>query len=101
MMNETTAETEQLAHEIQARIQQLSDLSGTSLKNEMDDLKLLLLKNPAACELLLPEDIGLAVAAIKKLLGHAIAAATTEKPSRGRKPAVQLVLDPNEILVDE
>lgn len=96
-MNETT-ETEQLAHEIQARIQQLSDLSGTSLKNEMDDLKLCLLKNPAACELLLPEDIGMAVAAIKKLLGHAIAAAT---PARGRKPAVQLVLDPNEILVDE
>lgn len=98
-MNETT-ETEQLAHEIQARIQQLSDLSGTSLKNEMDDLKLCLLKNPAACELLLPEDIGMAVAAIKKLLGHAIATATAEKPSR-RKPAVQLVLDPNEILVDE
>ena len=97
-MNETTAETEQLAHEIQARIQQLSDLSGTSLKNEMDDLKLCLLKNPAACELLLPEDIGMAVAAIKKLLGHAIATAT---PARGRKPAVQLVLDPNEILVDE
>ena len=98
-MNETTAETEQLAHEIQARIQQLSDLSGTSLKNEMDDLKLCLLKNPAACELLLPEDIGMAVAAIKKLLGHATA--TAEKPARGKKPAVQLVLDPNEILVDE
>ena len=101
-MNEITEQISQTAHEIQARIQQLSDLSGTSLKNEMDDLKLCLLKNPAACELLLPEDIGMAVAAIKKLLGHALATATTaEKPARGRKPAVQLVLDPNEILVDE
>ena len=100
-MNETTEQISQTAHEIQARIQQLSDLSGTNLKNEMDDLKLCLLKNPAACELLLPEDIGLAVAAIKKILGHSIALATVEKPTRGRKPAVQLKLDPDEILVDE
>jgi uncharacterized protein (UPF0254 family) len=39
-MNETTEQISQTAHEIQARIQQLSDLSGTNLKNEMDDLKL-------------------------------------------------------------
>ena len=100
-MNETTEQISQTAHEIQARIQQLSDLSGTNLKNEMDDLKLCLLKNPAACELLLPEDIGLAVAAIKTILGHSIALATVEKPTRGRKPTVQLKLDPNEILLDE
>ena len=43
-------ENEQLVHEIQARVAQLSELSGTDLKTEMDDLKVVLLKNPVACQ---------------------------------------------------
>jgi len=85
-------ELTQEAHEIKLRIAQLSELSGTDLKAEMDDLKMVLLKNPAACELLLPEDIGMAVAAIKRLVGTAIAAATKETPSSRRKGSTKVDL---------
>jgi len=43
---EITEQQKQLTHEIQVRIQQLSDLSGTDLKEEMDDLRGTLVKNP-------------------------------------------------------
>lgn len=88
-------ELTQEAHEIKLRIAQLSELSGTDLKLEMDDLKMTLLKNPSACELLLPEDIGMAVAAIKRILGNAIAASKpepTSSRSRG-KQKVDLNID--------
>ena len=85
-------ELTQEAHEIKLRIAQLSELSGTDLKAEMDDLKMVLLKNPAACELLLPKDIGMAVAAIKRLVGTAIAAATKETPSSRRKGSARVDL---------
>lgn len=88
-------EAENMAHEIRLRIQALSDLSTTDLKFEMDDLKQVLIKNPAACALLLPEDIGQAVAAIKKIMTNTSAAALAEKPSSRRtgKTKVDLTLD--------
>jgi len=74
---EITEQQKQLTHEIQARIKQLSDLSGTDLKEEMDDLRVVLLKNPAACSLLIPEDLGMAVASIKRMVTVAVEAKST------------------------
>lgn len=85
--------TEQLAHEIKARIQQLSDLAGTDLATEMDDLKIVLLQNPAACQLLLPEDIGMAVAAIKRMVFTAITSKEKVAKERPGKIKVDLSLD--------
>jgi len=94
-MNENAQEL----HEIQLRIQQLEELSGTDLKTEMDSLKMVLLKNPSACELLMPEDIGLCVRAIKRLVYNAKTTAT--KPERKVAKKVDLVALLNEDIEDE
>jgi len=88
-------ENKQLCFEIQARINQLEELSETDLKTEMDDLKMVLLQNPVACTLLLPEDIGKAVAAIKRLIYSAKDKSDKEKPStvRSRRTKVDLNVD--------
>ena len=88
-------ENKQLCFEIQARINQLEELSETDLKSEMDDLKMVLLQNPVACILLLPEDIGKAVAAIKRLIYSAKDKSDKEKPStvRSRRTKIDLNVD--------
>ncbi len=86
-------ENEQLALEIQGRIKQLEELSGAEIKTEMDDLKVVLLKNPAACQLLLPEDIGMMVACIKKLMSGAKTLAEIKKPTSRKKPQIDLSAD--------
>jgi len=70
---------EQIASELKARIASLCDFEGDSLKGEMGALKKTLLENPAACSLLLDEDIGAAVAALRRMVGVAIATATASK----------------------
>lgn len=79
-------ESEQLASEIKQRISLLANFDGDSLKEEMDSLRTALSQNPAACELLLPEDIGLAVAALKRMVGKAVAESNSpEKKERKKK----------------
>lgn len=90
---------EQEMHEIQLRIKQLEELSGTDLKSEMDDLKMTLLKNPSACELLLPEDIGLLVRGIKRIVY--VAKTTATKPERIQKKKVDLEALMQGELIDE
>jgi hypothetical protein len=90
---EITEQQKQLTHEIQARIKQLSDLSGTDLKEEMDDLRVVLLKNPAACSLLIPEDLGMAVASIKRMVTVAVEAKTKTPATRKGKEKVPLSLN--------
>lgn len=70
---------EQVASEISLRIKSLEELSGDSLKEEMQELKKALLENPQACLLLLPEDIGLMVSYLRKLTGTALASASSTK----------------------
>lgn len=90
-MNEN--ENERIVKEIQGRIEQLHELSGTDLKTEMDDLKSVLIKNPVACSLLLPEDIGEMVKHIKSLMAGAKAFADVKKPAgRGKQAAPQIDL---------
>lgn len=89
--NETENELQQAASEIQQKIALLTDFSGDSLKLEMQSLKKALLQNPAACSLLLEEDIGLAVASLRRMVGIAVASASAKKtkaPS-DKKPTVK------------
>lgn len=93
---------EQLAEnvmlEIRARIKSLEGYIGPELRAEMDSLRTALLENPAACALLMPEDIGALADAHRRKLGIAVAqAAASKKPAAGKssiaKMSNQQILD--------
>lgn len=90
MSEQTRQELEQTTSEIQAKIASLCNFDGDSLKGEMGSLKKSLLENPAACSLLLPEDIGAAVAALRRMVGIAVASANAPKPSKAKKSSTKL-----------
>jgi hypothetical protein len=71
--------------EIQARIQDLSNLFEEALTNEMDALKECLLQNPSAAALLKDEDVGLLVQNLRRTVATAQTEAAEAKAS-GRKP---------------
>lgn len=73
---------EQAASEIKLKISLLCNFDGDSLKSEMASLKTALLENPAACSLLHDEDIGLAVASLRRMVGVAVAAANAPKEKK-------------------
>ena len=78
-----------ITSELQLRIQSLAALSTVDLANEMQSLKRALLENPSACALLMDEDVGLLVAALRKKEGIALAAATekaTKKTPKTKEP---------------
>lgn len=84
---------EQTASELSLRIKQLANFDGESLKEEMGALKKALLENPSACSLLHDEDIGLAVASLRRMVGAAVAAAATpaaKKPKQKKLSAAEL-----------
>lgn len=72
----------QAASDIQVRIKELAELGDEDLKGAMDDLKGALMENPAACALMLPEDIGEMVKALRRITGQALAAPTKEKKAK-------------------
>ena len=74
-----TADFSQAASEIQQRIKALEALSDDDLKPAMDDLKRALMANPTACALMLPEDIGETVKALRRITGQALVAPKTKK----------------------
>ena len=87
---QTNDSPEQKYSEISLRIKQLEDLSGDDLKNEMMNLKKALLENPQACMLLLPDEIGSMVSALRKVTGIAIATASAKTKKTGeKKPAAK------------
>lgn len=73
----------QLYADMQARINALKDLDTEDLTQAMKDLKRALSENPAACALMLPEDLGQMVAALRRIVGEDIAEAS--KPAKERK----------------
>jgi len=91
-MDLDSIELEQIASETKRKIALLTNFDGDSLKNEMIDLKRSLMESPAACSLLLPEDIGLMVAALRKITGVAIASANApkEKKASTKKASTKL-----------
>lgn len=79
-------EIAQTASEIQQRIAQLCNFDGDNLEHEMAALKTALLENPVACQLLMPEDIGLLVASVKRITSiAAIEAASDKKKTKKSK----------------
>lgn len=83
-------EQEQVFSEIQTKIANLCNFDGESLKGEMASLKKALLENPAACSLLHDEDIGMAVAALRRMVGVAITEATKPKEKKVKEKQKQL-----------
>jgi len=79
---------EQIVSEISTRIHQLESLSTENLKGEMQDLKRILMENPAACMLMHDEDIGIMVSALRKITGQAIQASA--KPTKVKKETKKL-----------
>jgi len=97
---------EQKASEISLRIKSLADFDGVSLKEEMAALKQALLENPSACSLLHDEDLGLAVAALRRMVGVAVAAASASKkgeakPKQKKLTAAELAKLMSEVSDDE
>lgn len=83
-------EQEQIFSEIQIKIANLCNFDGESLKGEMASLKKALLENPAACSLLHDEDIGMAVAALRRMVGVAVAEAAKPKEKKAKEKQKQL-----------
>lgn len=96
-MNTTPPEINLLSvAQLQEKIELLSTTEeGDHLKNAMDDLKKALKANPAACALLLPEDIGKAVAVLRKITDKEIIE-DIKGAKKPKKEKAQLDLnDPN------
>lgn len=75
----------EIASELSQRIALLCDIDGVDLKTEMQSLKAAILENPQATSLLLDEDVGKLVSALRKITGVAISQASTPK-ARTAKP---------------
>ena len=96
-MQNSTDSKEQIYSEISLRIKQLEELSGDDLKNEMMNLKKALLENPQACMLLLPDEIGSMVSALRKVTGIAIATASAKTKKTGEKKSAAKKMTPEEL----
>jgi len=83
-------EVAQVASEIKQKISHLTEFNGENLRNEMLSLKKALNENPSACSLLLDEDIGLAVAALRRMVGIAVTAANAPKEKKEKKSTTKL-----------
>lgn len=78
--------------EIAAKIDELVGMSPSNeLTSGMASLKRSLMANPAACELMLDEDIGKMVTILRRIVGEEITAVKEGKAKPGRKPkAIEL-----------
>ena len=90
---EVNIDNKQEMSELQQRINNLTSLSGLDLRHEMDNVKATLLENPAACALLVDEDIGKCVAALRIITGTAI----EESAKKERKPRLNKKLTKEEL----
>lgn len=81
--------------DIKAKINMLADMSQDDLKGAMTELKKALLQNPQACYLILPQDIGQMVIALRTMKNEAVVAA--EKAPKGTKPKASKALTADEI----
>lgn len=82
---QTNDTPQQIHSELSSRISSLESLMGEELKNEMTALKIAIKENPNACMLLLPEEIGKMVVALRKIVGVAIQT-STKAPAKAKTP---------------
>lgn len=80
----TYIQPSQAASEIITKIRDLVNIPDEDLESEMKNLKKALLENPDAVALMLPEDIGATVAALRRVTGESIEKATKEKAAGTR-----------------
>ena len=73
------------------RIQALEAMGGEDLSKEMGLLKGALMQNPEACSLMLPKDMGMLVAALRRVTGESLATAAA-KPKKGAAKAPKIIL---------
>lgn len=77
--------------QLQQKIALLSQTeSGQPLNNAMADLKKALLANPAACSLLLPEDVGAMVAKLRQITDKEILEANMPKKKDSKQQTIDL-----------
>lgn len=85
---EDTKDSQEYA-DIKGRIEALAALDVDNLKDAMKDLKAALRDNPAACALMLPEEIGEMVSALRRLTQEDIVEAS--KPAKERKAKTKVL----------
>lgn len=90
-----TPEDQQAYYDIKAKINMLSDMSESNLPGAMKELKAALLKNPQACYLILPQDIGQMVIALRAMKNEAVV--TSEKTPKEKKAKASKALTADEI----
>ena len=95
--NEADAKTAQAYADIKAKINLLSDMADEDLPNAMKDLKASLLQNPQACYLMLPQDIGQMVIALRAMRQEAVVEATATKEKGPKKARASKNLTAEEI----
>lgn len=79
-------EVRQAYAEIASKIDELASFSTEELSGAMSSLKKALMQNPAACELMLDEDIGKMVVALRRVTNTTIAEAKAGKTPAAKKP---------------
>ena len=82
---EVQAKAEQALADILPKIHALEKMSDENLADAMSDLKKALKENPVASVIILPEDIGKMVQAIRRIHGETIAAFNKEKEKKPTK----------------
>jgi len=92
-----TPEDQQAYYDIKAKLKMLSDMNELELAGAMKELKGALLKNPQACYLLLPQDIGQMVVALRALKQEAIVEASATKKKGPKKAKASKTLTAEEI----
>jgi len=75
----------QAAQDIIGKIRELEEMAEEDLAPAMSQLKKALHENPDAVALMLPEDMGLMVAAIRKITGQTVVEASKPKAKGGAK----------------
>lgn len=82
-------EAELVTADIIPRIRQLASLSDIQTENEMKLLKAALMANPQAVSLMLPEDVGMLVVALRRITKEAILA-EVEKKAKGKTKVAKM-----------
>lgn len=88
--SEEVPEVSQAYLDIKTKIDELSELSDEPLQGAMKELKKALMQNPSAVSLMLDEDIGKMVIALRKMTGVAMAEAS--KPKEKKAPKAKNVM---------
>lgn len=83
--------------DIKSKLNRLSALDGSFLETAMKDLKKALMDNPQACYLILPQDIGKMVIALRAMKNEVIEAATETKEKAPKKAKASKALTAEEI----